>query len=221
MNATLLPTALFSGLLLAACGEPSSSAAGTDTGGTSGSKETSSSSEPEDLDTSGSTGEDPLQACAVDSPFASQECGKALKDHCRSMPDRQSCSGVEPLVSGSFYAFGCTWASVARFSDSESCEVEKATGRCEAATIEQVGCNDPCELDGAIGLYELNSIVPSKELVRMPCAPSSGVYPGPVGEWTALSYQEEFGAGSVVSSCGTGTNPAPICDCITEACAEW
>ena len=143
-------------------------------------------------------------------------------EHCRSIPDEQRCGEVEPLIFDEFYVFGCTWASVARFSDSESCTLEEATGRCEAATIEQFGCNDPCELDGSIELYELNAIVSSNELVRMPCAPLSGVYAGPVGEWTALSYQEEFGPGSVVTSCGTGTSsPPPICNCIAAACAEW
>jgi hypothetical protein len=97
---------LLAGVLLTACGESTSAA---DTAGVNDSEESASTSDSDSADTQGSatsassTGEGSLQPCSTESPYWSQECGEALKQHCRSIPDEQRCGEVEPLIFDEFY----------------------------------------------------------------------------------------------------------------------
>ena len=156
------------------------------------------------------------------SPFRSQICAKALEDWCRPL-DREACE-TEPWLSfeDGAYSYACGWATVYTFEDVSSCEGASVSGRCEAGIFQTVGCDDECNLPpgGSVGLYTISAIPNADELVKMPCAPGGGILDGPTGEWTALSYQEEHGPGSVVTPCNTNglAEPPQICSCLDAAC---
>lgn len=186
------------GLLIAACSWA------CDSGESSSSSSSSSSGLP--------------AACVYFNPFASEQCGAALRALCNNLSNERDCNAQEPFsFNDANYVFACGWAKVITFSDPESCTVGSVAGRCEAGLIAGPACGDPCDGQPPDLYTGFVAIESDSELVEMPCAPGGSALDGPVGEWASLAYQKERKV--PIHPCGADLPPPPrLCDCAQAAC---
>ncbi len=205
-------------------GTATSSSLSSSSGNGSATQTSLTSSATETDQTSGGRPNYPEGCEEQTSPFLSRACAKALETWCRPLTNQDECES-EPWLAfeeGEF-VFGCGWARVYTVSDVATCEIASVSSRCEAGIFQTVGCEDECDRPpgSTPGLYTINALPNDGELVKMACAPDgAGLLDGPVGEWTSISYQEENGPGSVVTSCASAGTPGPpeICGCLDAAC---
>ena len=164
--------------------------------------------------TTGGYAEPPTDCPAGVRPHTSEACGRALEEYCDSFDTEESCHDGNVFALDD-WIFACAWAKVVSFSELGTCAIDTVEWRCVAGHEERNGsCANQCDPASLSPRDNLMASTTELQLYEMPCPRVSW---GPVGEWTAQSYQDQHG--SLFARCHDGGSPPPaVCDCSADAC---
>jgi len=151
--------------------------------------------------------------------FDSEACLEAVMTECRALVFEDDCWAAESIeiAPPNGNIVHCRWTEVVALANTQTCEIESAFGRCEAAL--GAGLNgsvaDPC-VNGAFVEPGHLAMLDDDELVDLSPAPDGTLYTEPIGPWSLIG-----GSSASVASCVEGASPAgpDWCACGPAACA--